>query len=424
MYRTGARRWEKTCKIKGHTFVAKRLHRNAICYYCGDRIWGLGRQGLRCESCPLLLHKKCHKFTLLDCGPNILSLLHSASTKSSDDSAKLWASTREASSYNEEAGNIENSANTGNDIELSTKNGQVIKSSNNEEAADIVIGKTRPISIDDFDLIRVIGRGNFAKVLMAELKSTGKIYALQVVKKESMLEDEDNDWVQVEKNVFEICSNHPFLVGLHSCFQSPSRLFYAIEFVQGGDLLNLMNNRRKLPETDARFYTAELCLALNFLHSNGIIYRDLKLDNVLLAHDGHIKLTDYGMCKQGIKLGEKASTFCGTPLYMAPEILNSEDYSFSVDWWALGIILYEMLVGRNPWDSDEIRDEDEKIQHEKLKFPSRSNWTDAQQDLCDLIDKLLEKDASKRLGSGPGDYREILKHPVFQNLDIEKLTSK
>ena len=204
------------------------------------------------------MHKKCHKFTVLDCGPNILSLLQSASSKSSDDSAKLCASTREASSYNEEASNIENSANTGNHIELSTKNGQVIKSSINEEVADIVIGKTRPISIDDFDLIRVIGRGNFAKVLMAELKSTGKIYALKVVKKESMLEDEENDWVQVEKNVFEICSNHPFLVGLHSCFQSPSRLFYAIEFVQGGDLLNLMNNRRKLPETDARFYTAEL----------------------------------------------------------------------------------------------------------------------------------------------------------------------
>ena len=397
--------------------------RNAICYYCGDRIWGLGRQGLRCESCPLLVHKKCHKFTLLDCGPNILSLLHSTSSKSSDDSAKLWASTREASSYNEEAGNIENSANTGNDIELSTKNGQVIKSSINEEVADIVIGKTRPISIDDFDLIRVIGRGNFAKVLMAELKSTGKIYALKVVKKESMLEDEDNDWVQVEKNVFEICSNHPFLVGLHSCFQSPSRLFYAIEFVQGGDLLNLMNNRRKLPETDARFYTAELCLALNFLHSNGIIYRDLKLDNVLLAHDGHIKLTDYGMCKQGIKLGEKASTFCGTPLYMAPEILNSEDYSFSVDWWALGIILYEMLVGRNPWDSDEIRDEEHIFQCILTKNvrPPRSLSVRAGK----AIRGFLNKNPNERLGcDSDHGFQEITNHPFFYPLDWEALEQK
>lgn len=205
-------------------------------------------------------------------------------------------------------------------------------------------------------MIRVIGRGSYAKVLMVELKRTRRIYAMKVIKKALVTDDEDIDWVQTEKHVFETASNHPFLVGLHSCFQTPSRLFFVIEFVRGGDLMFHMQRQRRLPEEHARFYAAEISLALNFLHEKvryvlsfrcanirfhfydfrpkshvihlqGIIYRDLKLDNVLLDHEGHIKLTDYGMCKEGIHPGnETTSTFCGTPNYIAPEILRGEDY--------------------------------------------------------------------------------------------------
>lgn len=133
--------------------------------------------------------------------------------------------------------------------------------------------ESKAISLNDFDLIRVIGRGSYAKVLMVELKKTKRIYAMKVIKKELVTDDEDIDWVQTEKHVFETASNHPFLVGLHSCFQTASRLFFVIEFVRGGDLMFHMQRQRRLPEEHARFYSAEICLALNFLHDRGIIYR-------------------------------------------------------------------------------------------------------------------------------------------------------
>ena len=163
----------------------------------------------------------------------------------------------------------------------------------------------------DFDLIRCIGLGSYAKVLMVELKKTGRLYAMKVIKKELLTDNEEIDLLQTEKHVFETASNHPFLVGLHSCFQTPSRLFFVIEFVRGGDLMFHMQRQRRLPEEHARFYSAEICLALNFLHSRGIIYRILSNTNVLLDHEGHIKLTDYGMCKENIRHGETTSTFCG-----------------------------------------------------------------------------------------------------------------
>ncbi|KHJ44907.1 kinase domain protein [Trichuris suis] len=219
-------------------------------------------------------------------------------------------------------------------------------------AEETVVSASRSggVSLEDFNLLKVIGRGSYAKVLQVEYKKTNQLYAMKVIKKTMVTDEEDIDWVQTEKHVFETASNHPFLVGLHSCFQTVSRLFFVIEFVPGGDLMFHMQLKRRLPEEHARFYSAEIILALYFLHSQGIIYRDLKLDNVLIDADGHIKLTDYGMCKEGISGGDTTSTFCGTPNYIAPEILRGEEYSFSVDWWALGVLMYEMMAGRSPFD--------------------------------------------------------------------------
>ncbi|TWW73659.1 Protein kinase C iota type [Takifugu flavidus] len=278
------------------------------------------------------------------------------------------------------------------------------------------------LGLADFELLRVIGRGSYAKVLLVQLKKTERIYAMKVVKKELVNDDEDIDWVQTEKHVFEQASNHPFLVGLHSCFQTESRLFFVIEYVNGGDLMFHMQRQRKLPEEHARFYSAEISLALNYLHERGIIYRDLKLDNVLLDSEGHIKLTDYGMCKEGLRPGDTTSTFCGTPNYIAPEILRGEDYGFSVDWWALGVLMFEMMAGRSPFDivgSSDNPDQNTEdylfqvILEKQIRIP-RSLSVKA----ASVLKGFLNKDPKERLGCHPQTgFADIMGHPFFRNVD-------
>jgi len=410
IYRRGARRWRKVYKVNGHIFQAKRFNRRAFCAFCGDRIWGLGRQGFKCTQCKLLIHKKCHKLIRVAC-----------------DDQKV----REYEVENRH----------GNQGGSSTRRGQGNGASALPEVMDETTTEVSPIeptkepadskaiSIADFDLIRVIGRGSYAKVLMVELKKTRRLYAMKVIKKELVTDDEDIDWVQTEKHVFETASNHPFLVGLHSCFQTPSRLFFVIEFVRGGDLMFHMQRQRRLPEEHARFYSAEICLALNFLHTRGIIYRDLKLDNVLLDHEGHIKLTDYGMCKENIRHGETTSTFCGTPNYIAPEILRGEDYSFSVDWWALGVLLYEMLAGRSPFDvvgATENPDQNTEdylfqvILEKTIRIPRSLSVRAAS-----ILKGFLNKNPVDRLGcNSDAGFTEIMTHQFFKSIEWELLEQK
>uniref|UniRef100_A0A673Z5N8 protein kinase C n=1 Tax=Salmo trutta TaxID=8032 RepID=A0A673Z5N8_SALTR len=366
IYRRGARRWRKLYRVNGHLFQAKRFNRKAYCGHCSERIWGLGRQGYKCINCKLLVHKRCHKLVPLTCQRHMVST-----------------------------------------IEIESHSSSVV---NTLEMA---------LGLGDFDLIRVIGRGSYAKVLLVRLKKNEQIYAMKVVKKELVHDDEDIDWVQTEKHVFEQASTNPFLVGLHSCFQTESRLFLVIEYVNGGDLMFHMQRQRKLPEEHARFYAAEICIALNFLHEKGIIYRDLKLDNVLLDHEGHIKLTDYGMCKEGIRPGDTTSTFCGTPNYIGPEILRGEDYGFSVDWWALGVLMFEMMAGRSPFDiitdNPDMNTEEylfQVILEKTIRIP-RSLSVKA----ASVLKGFLNKDPKERLGCQvQTGFADIKSHTFFRNV--------
>ncbi|KAK6054075.1 kinase domain protein [Cooperia oncophora] len=337
VYRRGARRWKKIYLFNGHRFQAKRLNRRIQCFICNDYIWGIGRQGYRCADCRLCVHKKCHRLVRTSCGQAL-----SPSITPSQQNSAYPASAYHGGSQNggEKASftGLDNGAFQEAEVDLS------VQPSCAPATTEGSLPSKWSVSLSDFRLLTVIGRGSYAKVVQAEHIKTKEIYAIKIIKKQMFNEDEDIDWVQTEKSVFEAASNYPFLVGLHSCFQTESRLFFVIEFVPGGDLMFHMQRQRKLPEDHARFYSCEIILALHFLHSRGIIYRDLKLDNVLIDAEGHVKLTDYGMCKENIGPGDVTSTFCGTPNYIAPEILRGEDYGFSVDWWALGVLITKLMA--------------------------------------------------------------------------------
>uniref|UniRef100_A0A674BEK5 Protein kinase C n=1 Tax=Salmo trutta TaxID=8032 RepID=A0A674BEK5_SALTR len=402
IYRRGARRWRKLYRVNGHLFQAKRFNRKAYCGHCSERIWGLGRQGYKCINCKLLVHKRCHTLVPLTCQRHMVSTIDIESHDGLDSTL-------------EKAKHI-NIILPRHDIKAVVDGIEGIK-----------ISQGLALGLGDFDLIRVIGRGSYAKVLLVRLKKNEQIYAMKVVKKELVHDDEDIDWVQTEKHVFEQASTNPFLVGLHSCFQTESRLFLVIEYVNGGDLMFHMQRQRKLPEEHARFYAAEICIALNFLHEKGILYRDLKLDNVLLDHEGHIKLTDYGMCKEGIRPGDTTSTFCGTPNYIAPEILRGEDYGFSVDWWALGVLMFEMMAGRSPFDiitdNPDMNTEEylfQVILEKPIRIP-RSLSVKA----ASVLKGFLNKDPKERLGCQvQTGFSDIKSHTFFRSIDWDQLEKK
>ncbi|XP_061162501.1 atypical protein kinase C-like isoform X3 [Saccostrea echinata] len=427
MYRKGARRWRKLYRINGHLFQAKRFSKKAFCSFCSDRIWGLGRQGFKCIQCKIAVHKRCHKYLKVVCGAPVIT---GAKPEPREDVKRNLPELQNLS-MKEPNGHPTLSEN-GTSIEIGGK--ELTEESEVDTEAQPAVQTTngtdsQQVTLDQFELLRVIGRGSYAKVLMVEQKRTKRVYAMKVIKKELVNEDEDIDWVQTEKHVFETATNYPFLVGLHSCFQTPSRLFFVIEFVSGGDLMFHMQRQRKLHEEHARFYSAEICLALNFLHERGIVYRDLKLDNVLLDHEGHVKLTDYGMCKEGLWSGDKTNTFCGTPNYIAPEVLRGEDYDFSVDWWALGVLMFEMLAGRSPFDvvggaeNPDQNSEDYLFQiilEKTIRIP-RSLSVKA----ASILKGFLNKNPTERLGCHhETGFNDIQSHPFFRAVQWHELEQK
>lgn len=278
----------------------------------------------------------------------------------------------------------------------------------------------RKVSLNDFNFLAVLGKGNFGKVMLAEEKHTGQLFAIKVLKKEFIIENDEIDSTRSEKRVFLVAARerHPFLLLLHSCFQTETRVYFVMEYVGGGDLM-LHIQREQFNLHRAKFYAAEVLLALEFFHRNGIIYRDLKLDNIMLTLDGHIKIADYGLCKENMWYGSTTSTFCGTPEFMAPEILLEQRYSRAVDWWAFGILLYEMLLGQAPFrgdDEDEIFDailEDEPLY--PIQMP---------RDSVSLLQRLLTRNPARRLGAGPTDAEEVKAHPFFRDVNWDDLLHK
>lgn len=273
------------------------------------------------------------------------------------------------------------------------------------------------LSIDDFELITVIGKGSFGKVLQVRKQDTGRIYALKTIRKQHIVERGEITHTLAERFVLTRVNN-PFIVPLKFSFQSEQKLYLVLAFVNGGELFHHLLREQRFNEERARFYSAELLLALEHLHDLDVVYRDLKPENILLDYTGHIALCDFGLCKLNMKDSDMTNTFCGTPEYLAPEILNGQGYNKVIDWWTLGVLLYEMLAGLPPF-YDEVTDKMyKKILHNPLIFGDEIS-----PQARSILTGLLNRDPSQRLGVSGAE--EIKRHPFFaQHVDFERLLQK
>ncbi|KAH8361895.1 hypothetical protein KR200_007129 [Drosophila serrata] len=302
----------------------------------------------------------------------------------------------------------------------------------------------KKVTLENFEFLKVLGKGTFGKVILCREKATAKLYAIKILKKEVIIQKDEVAHTLTESRVLK-STNHPFLISLKYSFQTNDRLCFVMQYVNGGELFWHLSHERIFTEDRTRFYGAEIISALGYLHSQGIIYRDLKLENLLLDKDGHIKVADFGLCKEDITYGRTTKTFCGTPEYLAPEVLDDNDYGQAVDWWGTGVVMYEMvshlslhmfcwinidngfpclysllqICGRLPFYN---RDHDilfTLILVEEVKFPR--NITD---EAKNLLAGLLVKDPKMRLGGGKDDVKEIQAHPFFASINWTDLVLK
>ena len=269
------------------------------------------------------------------------------------------------------------------------------------------------LSYNDFEPLKLLGRGSFGEVLLVRLKANKKLYAMKVLDKKMLKQRKQQIHTKTERDLM-VKINCPFIVNIKSAFQDETKLYIVSEFLQGGDLFFHLHEKRYtvFPEIKARFYIMELVIALDFLHQNNMIYRDLKPENILLDSQGHVKLTDFGLSKIFENEDDKAYTVCGTPQYLAPEILLRKGYDKAVDWWSLGCVLYEMLYGRLPFKLKKGQKISLNIYKEEIAFDKKIS-----EEAKDLIINLLIFDPKSRLGSGVDGGEKIKNHNFFKGVN-------
>jgi serum/glucocorticoid-regulated kinase 2 len=274
------------------------------------------------------------------------------------------------------------------------------------------------VGIDDFKLIKVIGRGSYGKVCLVQFKKTNNLYAMKSLKKDVLLDEDQVESTLLEKNILQSIK-HPFLVGMSFCFQTEERVYFVLPFIRGGELFQHLRKSKYFPEKDVKFYASIIGLALDHLHKNGIVYRDIKPENILLEEDGYLKLIDFGMAKI-LKEGEITNSFCGTPEYLAPEIITGEGHNRMADWWSYGTLVYEMLFGIPPFFCENVEKMYDLITKSQLRFPKKFRISD---EAKDFLVKLLVKNQKERFGIN-GGFDEIKKHPFLKDIDFKALEEK
>uniref|UniRef100_A0A8C5SUS7 Protein kinase C n=1 Tax=Laticauda laticaudata TaxID=8630 RepID=A0A8C5SUS7_LATLA len=420
-----------------HRFKVYNYMSPTFCDHCGSLLWGLVKQGLKCEDCGMNVHHKCQKKVANLCGIN-QKLLAEALNQST------YLQTTSAQDISEILSLLNYSCNSTHAYTYASNSGSYIEylmsskcyTKYLNEIAKIIhfvfednceydklwegrsssrLSTRRKFNIDSFAFHKVLGKGSFGKVLLAELKGKNEFFAVKALKKDVVLIDDDVECTMVEKRVLALAWENPFLTHLYCTFQTKEHLFFVMEFLNGGDLMFHIQDKGRFDLFRATFYGAEIVCGLEFLHSKGIIYRDLKLDNVMLDKEGHIKIADFGMCKENVFGENKATTFCGTPDYIAPEILQGLKYTFSVDWWSFGVLLYEMLIGQSPFHGD---DEDELFESIRVDTPHYPRWITKESK--DILEKLFERDPTKRLGI-TGNIRD---HHFFKAINWTTLEKR
>ncbi|XP_041743605.1 protein kinase C delta type-like [Coregonus clupeaformis] len=391
-----------------HRFKIHNYMSPTFCDHCGSMLWGMVKQGLKCEDCGMNSHHKCEKKVGNLCGINqklLAEALNQVSQKSTRRSESNNSESTDIGIYQDF--NKSPGADPSEGYEKLWEGGKGL-------APASITTKTR-LTIDNFVFHKVLGKGSFGKVLLAELRGQGQYFAVKALKKDVVLMDDDVECTMVEKRVLALAWDNPFLTHLYSTFQTREHLFFVMEYLNGGDLMFHIQDKGRFELYRATFYSAEIIIGLQFLHSKGIIYRDLKLDNVMLDRDGHIKIADFGMCKENVFGENRATTFCGTPDYIAPEILLGQKYTFSVDWWSFGVLVYEMLIGQSPFQGD---DEDELFESIRMDVPHYPRWIT--KEAKDLLEKLFERDPSRRLGV----VGNIRGHSFFKTLNWPALEKR
>lgn len=284
----------------------------------------------------------------------------------------------------------------------------------------------KAIEVSDFQLLKVLGKGAYGKVMLCRLKQDAEteLYAMKTMRKATLLERDQIDHARTERYILQNI-HCPFLTRLIYAFQTRDKLYMCLEYLPGGELFFWLKKEKRFSEERVRLYAAQLILALEALHENDIVYRDIKPENILLDKGGHIRVTDFGLSKGNVTTAGPeggTATFCGTPEYLAPEMLENKGHGKAVDWWALGTLMYEMLVGLPPFFDHNVQRMYHKILHDTLRFPKSEN-RQVSEDAKSLLRRLLQRKISDRLGSTTG-AQELKNSPFFDELDFARVYTK
>ncbi|KAJ2898841.1 cAMP-dependent protein kinase catalytic subunit [Coemansia aciculifera] len=271
------------------------------------------------------------------------------------------------------------------------------------------------VRLDEFEVFRTVGTGSFGRVRLVRHRTTNKYYAMKVLRKSHVVRVKQVEHVNSERRILAEC-NCPFIVNMLGTCQDRVNLYFFMEYVVGGELFTYLRRYQQFPSPVAKFYAAEVLLALEYMHARNIIWRDTKPENILLDSLGHVKLTDMGFAK---KVVDRTWTLCGTPDYLAPEVIQAKGYGKSVDWWALGILIFEMIAGYPPfYDEDHYRLY-EKVLAGHIQWPSQFDPI-----ARDLVSRLLTADLSRRLGNLHRGSTDIKEHRWFAEVDWDRLAAR